>query len=225
MAPRLAPPRKSKNLLLTSLRDEDFRLLAPHLEFVDLPVRKKLEQPNKAVDYVYFVETGIVSIIVGGPVRGIELGLVGPEGMTGLTVLLSADRASNEALVQIAGTANRISAGNLRKALDQSSALLRTLLRYAHSFMAQAAQTAHANGHSKIEERLARWLLMAHDRIEGDELPLTHEFLSIMLGVRRPGVTVALNLLVMRGLIQSQRGVITILDRTGLKKSANGAYA
>jgi CRP-like cAMP-binding protein len=98
------------------------------------------------------------------------------------------------------------------------------MLRYGHAFVVQTGHTAMANGRSKVEERLARWLVMAHDRLDGDELPLTHEFLAIMLGVRRPGVTVALNLLEKDGLIDANRGVISIIDRKGLEEKSNGAY-
>jgi CRP-like cAMP-binding protein len=116
-----------------------------------------------------------------------------------------------------------MAADNLRAAIDASVALHRVLLHYAHAFMVQTAQTALANGRSKIEERLARWLLMADDRI-GGELRLTHDFLGIMLGVQRPGVTIALQALERTGLIAHRRGVITLLDREALQKSSNGTY-
>jgi CRP-like cAMP-binding protein len=117
-----------------------------------------------------------------------------------------------------------VSSANLGRAVEQSPALHRHLLRYGHAFVVQTAQTALANGRSKLEERLARWLLMANDRLDGNEVPLTHEFLSVMLGVRRPGVTTALDLLEKEGLVQAKRRAIAILDRTGLRKVFNGAY-
>jgi len=126
--------------------------------------------------------------------------------------------------VQNAGAGQRISADNLRRAMRKSSTLQSLLLLYAHTFLIQTTQTAKANARSSIEERLARWLLMAHDRLETDDLNITHEFLSVMLGVRRSGVTVALNILETTGLISIHRGVITIVDRKGLKATANGAY-
>lgn len=218
------PQRVIKNELLSQLPAHDFQLLQPYLAPLELPVRKKLEQPGKAIDHVYFVERGVVSVIVGGPSREIEIGVIGPEGMTGLSVLMGVGRSSYVSIVQIAGTALRIAAGQLEHAIERSASLHRSFLRYAHSFMTQSAQTALANGHSTIEERLARWLLMAHDRVDGDDLPLTHDFLATMLGVRRPGVTVALHHLEKLGLIQTQRGVITIIDRAGLEERANGAY-
>ena len=127
--------------------------------------------------------------------------------------------------MQIAGSGSRMPAGNLREAIAASVSLHQVLLRFAHAFMIQTTQTALANGRSKIDERLARWLLMAADRTDGDEVPLTHDFLATMLGVRRAGVTVALQALERTGLIAHRRGVITILDREALEKSSNGAYA
>ena len=199
-------------------------MLGPHLEAVDLPVRKQLENRNKAIEHVYFIEHGFASVVANGTGRSIEVGLIGREGMTGLAVVMGTDRSPHDTFIQAAGDAQRISAAALRSAMEQSPALHRFFLRYGHAFVIQTAQTALANGRSKIEERLARWLLMAQDRLDGDEVPLTHEFLSVMLGVRRPGVTVTLDLLEKQGLIRAKRGVVVILDRTGLRKISNGAY-
>jgi CRP-like cAMP-binding protein len=127
--------------------------------------------------------------------------------------------------MQIAGHGQRMGAPQLRDAIGTSTALHLVLLAYVHSFMVQTTQTALANGRSKIEERLARWLLMARDRLDSDELPLTHEFLAVMLGVRRSGVTVALQELERKGLIAHRRSVITISDREGLQHSSNGTYS
>ena len=115
-------------------------------------------------------------------------------------------------------------ADNFSRALKQSPTLHGLLLQFAHAFIVQAAYTALANARSKLEERLARWLLMAHDRADGDEIPLTHEFLALMLGVRRPGVTLALSILVRQGLMRTSRSFIFITDRRGLEKSSNDAY-
>jgi CRP-like cAMP-binding protein len=219
-------PRSPKTAsLLSRLSSEDFRLLRPHLAAVDLPLRRQLERPNKPIEHVYFFESGIASVVANGVGRqGIEAGIIGREGMSGLAVLMENDRSPNETYMQSAGSGQRIAVARLRPILGQSAGLRRSLLRYAHTFVLQIAYTALANGRSKIEERLARWLLMAHDRTDGDELSLTHEFLGLMLGVRRPGVTVAINLLVKRGLIKAHRGLITIMDREGLVAGANGAY-
>jgi CRP-like cAMP-binding protein len=126
--------------------------------------------------------------------------------------------------MQAAGAGWRLKVADLRRAMEQSPSLHQALLHFAHIFSVQTAHTALANGRANIEERLARWLLMAQDRLHTDQLPLTHEFLAIMLGVRRPGVTVALKLLENDGLVSGTRGVITVLNRDGLKQRANGAY-
>jgi CRP-like cAMP-binding protein len=199
--------------------------MGPHLEAVDLPLRRQLETRNKPIEHVYFIEQGFASVVADGPgQRSIEVGIIGREGMTGLAVLMGTDRTPHDTYMQSSGSGHRIAAERLRRAIEQSPALHTSMLRCAHAFNVQTAQTAVANGRHKIEERLARWLLMAQDRGDGDELRITHEFLGLMLAVRRPGVTIALNLLEARGLIQAKRGVILIVDRKGLVQSSNGAY-
>lgn len=219
----MAPSATSPNHILSRLTQADFGLLKPHLESVDLPVRRQLEERNKRVTHVYFMESGMASVVANGA-RNIEVGIIGREGMSGLAVVMGSDaRPANETYMQIAGTGQRMAAADLRNAIGASAALHQVMLSYAHTFMVQTAQTALANGRSKIEERLARWLLMASDRVEG-ELPLTHEFLSVMLGVRRSGVTTALQELERTGLITHRRGFVTLLDREGLEETSNGTY-
>jgi CRP-like cAMP-binding protein len=159
-----------------------------------------------------------------GPDHRIEDGRVGHVGMTGLGVVLGGDRSLNEALMQSTGSAWRIDTPELRKAMAASPTLTATLFRYVHVFFAQASQTALANGRGKLDERLARWLLMWHDRLHDDNLTITHEFLAFLLGVRRQGVTVAQHDLEGRGLIRSTRSLVRILDRHGLQQAANGFY-
>jgi CRP-like cAMP-binding protein len=200
-------------------------MLKPHLTLVDLPVSTQLETANARIDLVYFLERGFASVVADGPgKRSIEVGIIGREGMTGLALVLGNDRSTHETYMQAAGSAQRISAARLRKAMDQSARLHRSLLRCAHAFLIQTAQTAVANGRSKLEERLARWLLMAQDRIDGPEIPLTHRFLAVMLGVHRPIVTVTVKALERKGLVRAGRQVITIVNRNGLVKMSNGAY-
>jgi CRP-like cAMP-binding protein len=218
-------PGSISNRLLSSLSSDDFQLLQPNLKRVDLPLRKSLEQANRPIDHVYFLETGFASVVAGGSGgRSIEVGLIGREGMTGCPVLMGSDRSPHETFIQSAGEGLRIGAASLRKAMEHSRTLHRTLLLYAHAFVLQVTNTAMANGRSKIEQRLARWLLMAQDRIGKDEVSLTHELLALMLGVRRPGVTVALKMLEEAGLVRARRGVISITDRKGLERLADGAY-
>jgi CRP-like cAMP-binding protein len=214
----------SSNELLARLSRADSRLLADQLEPVELPLRKQLEARNRRVDQVYFLDAGLASVVANGG-HPIEVGMIGREGMTGLSVVLDGkDRAVHETFMQMAGKGQRLSAGQLRKAIGQSTTLHQILLQYAHAYMIQTTQTALSNGRSKIEERLARWLLMAHDRTDRDELSLTHEFLATMLGVRRSGVTIALQQLERTGLVAYRRGRISILDREALEQSSNGAY-
>src|SRR5882757_10145034 len=215
----------SSNRILSRLSRQDLALLEPHLEAVDLPVRKSLESRRKPIDQVYFIESGFASVVANGTGKpSIEVGIIGREGMTGLGIVLGNDRAQHATYIQAAGRGLRISAGRLREADERSITLHRAMLRFAHAFLAQTTSTALANGRSKTEERLARWLLMADDRLDDDELALTHEFLGLMLGTHRPGVTIALQALEEVGLITTRRSRITIVNRKRLEKSANGAY-
>jgi CRP-like cAMP-binding protein len=220
-------PRRnaSKNRVLARLARADLGLLKPHLAPVDLPVSTSLETANACIDAVYFIERGFASVVADARgKRGIEVGIIGREGMTGLELILGHDRSTYETYMQTAGSAQRISAAHLRKAMDQSVRLHHSLLRCAHDFFIQTAQTVAANGRSKLEARLARWLLMANDRLGGTEVPLTHRFLSVMLGVHRPIVTLTVQALERKGLVRAGRQVITIVDRDGLVKMSNGAY-
>ena len=214
-----------QNQVLSGLTRADFALLKPDLVPVELPVPTQLETANTRIDAVYFIESGFASVVADGPgKRSIEVGIIGREGMTGLPLVLGHDRASHETYIQAAGTGHRLSAAKLRSAIDQSAGLHRSLLRCVHAFLLQTTQTAVANGRSKNEERLARWLLMAADRIDGNELPLSHKFLGLMLGVQRPAVTVAVQALVRKGLIRAGREAIAISNRKGLLSLSNGTY-
>ena len=215
----------SPNRILSRLSPADLGLLEPHLEPADLLVHRLLEGRNRRIDYVYFIEAGFASVVANGSGKpGIEVAIIGREGMTGFAIVMGYRRASHDTYVQAAGKAQRIRAAKLREADERSNTLHRAMLRYAHAYLLQTTTTALANGRGKIEERLARWLLMAQDRIDGEGLPLTHEFLSLRLGVRRSGVTTALQALERKGLISRNRANIHILDREGLEKQSNGTY-
>ena len=170
------------------------------------------------------LQARLASIIAKNSHKRLEVGLIGCEGYTGLPIVLGNDRSPHETFMQVPGEGMRISADKLREAISQSPSLQSALLRFAHAFMNQTANTALSNGTASLEERLARWLLMANDRLRGDEIPLTHEFLSLMLGVRRAGVTVALHYLQNRGVIDLARKQIVVTDRDGLRAAANGTY-
>jgi CRP-like cAMP-binding protein len=224
----MTPDKNTKayrNQLLSALSAKDVALLEPHLKPVVLALRDNFELPNRPIKNVFFPEAGIISVVASGARRKqLEIGIIGREGMSGLMVILGDDRSPYSSYCQIAGNGHSLPTDALRAAMRESPELAAFLLRYAQTFVIQTAQTALTNGSAKLEERLARWLLMAHDRIDGDELPLIHDFLALMLGVRRPGVTVALHSLEQRGLIRPFRGSIAVLDRKGLEEVANASY-
>jgi CRP-like cAMP-binding protein len=221
----MSPEPPFRNKVLTRLGPDDLDLLLPHLEPLDLPQRHRLADANRPIQSVYFIESGIGSM--ASTLRHevpVEVGMVGREGVVNVATLLGSDRSPSDAFMQVGGTGLRIDAGTLTAAMERSVSLSRWLLRSTHVLMVQAASTVLANARANVTERLARWLLMAHDRSESDEVALTHEFLAAMLGVRRPGVTVAVNALEDRGAIGVGRGRITILDRPSLETLANGYY-
>ncbi len=212
--------------MLCAISDNDFAILEPLLRRVPLKFRQPLQQANRKIEAVYFPESGIASVVAvgGGERRQAEVAIVGWEGMTGLPILFGAQRSPCDVFIQVEGEGHCITADDLRKALERSTSLLAILLRYAHVFGVQSAYTALANSQGRLEERLARWLLMAQDRIDAEELLLTHEFLALMLGVRRAGVSVALEHFEAKGVIRTARGSVSILDRDGLQDCANGLY-
>lgn len=213
------------NRILAQLAREDFQRVRADLEAVDLPLRSSLEVRDKRVRYIYFIESGFASVVANTAAnRTTEIAIIGREGMTGLSIVMGVDRTPHDTYMQHAGNGYRMPAEKLRQLMVESAQLHFDLLGRGHAYVLQTANTATANSHNNIEERLARWLLMAHDRLDGDTLSLTHEFLGIMLSVRRVGVTVALGALAGEGLIRTRRGAITIVDRKGLEKRSNGAY-
>jgi CRP-like cAMP-binding protein len=215
----------SNNGLLASLSAGDHDLLAPHLESATLELRKSLERPNRRIGAAYFPEAGIASVVaIQSNGKRVEVGLIGREGMTGLPIVLGDHRSPHSAYVQVAGQGKCIPAKALSEAILTSLSLRNSLLKFVQAFGVQITQTAICNAHSRLDVRLARWLLMAQDRVGHDTLPLTHEFLSLMLAVRRSGVTEALHALGNQGLISHGRGQITVKDRKGLERAAGEAY-
>ena len=215
----------SSNRILSRLSRADFALLEPHLEAVDLPVNKSLETRKRRIDQIYFPESGFASVVANGTDKpSIEVGIIGREGLTGLAVVLGNDRASHDTFIQVAGKGQRISAAKLREADGRSPdaascpAAVRQRL--------PSADDCHRSGQRPQQNGGASGALAADgdDRLDGDKLPLTHEFLGFMLGTYRPGVTKAVQALEKEGLIAARRGGITILDRKGLEKRSNGTY-
>ncbi|MCP1535469.1 Crp/Fnr family transcriptional regulator [Methylorubrum extorquens] len=223
----MSPPFTSTyaNRLLQAFALAGLASLEPHLKLVTLALGEVLIRADTPIAYVHFVERGIVSLVaVARDGEQIETGLVGCEGMVGIPVLLGAESTPNEARVQAAGLAYAMHVEAFRDVLRCSPVLHEHLLRYAQVLNTQVACTALANGRYKVGQRLARWLLMCHDRTEGDTLPTTHRFLSLMLGVNRPGLTTAVAALERAGIIATRRGTITICDRDALLVEAGAAY-
>jgi CRP-like cAMP-binding protein len=214
----------SRNQLLALMSIADRSLVEPHLAAVNLRLRKYLERPNKRIDTVYFLENGFASVVAHQFKKDVEVGLIGREGMTGLPIVLGNHRSPHSTYIQAAANGHCIPARELRKAMVASQSLRDLLLKYVQAFGVQTTQTAICNAQSRLDRRLARWLLMAHDRIGSDVLPHTHEFLSLMLAVRRPGVTDAIKSLKRLGLIASARGEIRIRNRKGLERAAGESY-
>ena len=217
-------PSAPRNRLLAALPPEDLACLRPRLEAVELPLRRVLHAAGEPIDAVFFPETGYASMLAtleDGDAA--EVGLIGCEGMVGLPVLLGADHDDLEAMVQNAGAALRLSAAAFRQEFDRILAFRTLLLRYALVHHGQVARTAACNGRHHTDQRLARWLLMAHGRAKADEFPMTHEFLSMMLGVRRAGITVAAGQL-QKAVIRYERGCIEVTDRPGLESASCECY-
>lgn len=215
-----------RNRLLLALPEPSLDRLLPLLEYVDLPVRTVVVEAGVATDFVHFLNGGLASIVATSATDNeeIEVGHIGREGVSGFHVLLGALKTQQRTFMQIGGSGFRLAVPMLLEACENDPALRGLLLRYIHTYETQLAHSALANARYPILARLARWLLMSHDRIEGDDLPLTHEFLSLMLGVRRSGVTNEIHILEGRHLIRATRGRVHILDREGLETLAGGCY-
>ena len=214
-----------RNRLLWAMSQQDFARLQPHLEPVTLQVMDVLVKENTSIEHVYFIEEGLASVIALGPdSEQIEIGHIGYEGVTAEALILGLDHSPNRTFVQGAGSALRMRADELMAAMKASPSLKALLLRYVQAVIIQITHSALANGRYANHKRLARWLLMCHDRMAGDDLSVTHEFLALMLGVRRAGVTEALHVLEGQQIIKAGRGHIHVLDRTGLEEVAGGCY-
>jgi CRP-like cAMP-binding protein len=219
-------PVVNVNRLLASLPRSEYLRVVSDCEPVELALAAVLGAPGESVSHVLFPVESFISLIA--PINGhagLEVGLIGNEGMFGISVLLGVDASPLHAIVQGAGPALRMETGRFRRELDGNPALHGILLRYIHVMLGQLAQNAACTHFHRVDVRLARWLLMTADRAHGNAFHLTHEFLAFMLGVRRAGVTKAAFSLQARKLISYHRGDITILDRVGLEAVSCGCYA
>ena len=215
-----------QNQLLAAVPPRELDPLRACFARVQLARGQVLAERDQPTDHALFIEHGVVSIVADcdGGGDGVQVAMIGREGAVGgLSPLGSRHHAFGKAVVQMPGAALRVAAPDLRRALERSPALDEAYARFAHALVDQVVQTAACNARRSLVERCARWLVIAHDRVEGDELRVTHEALSAMLGVRRAGVTVAAAALQQAGLIRASRGRISVLDRAGLQGVARGA--
>ena len=202
------------NGLLTALNAGDFALLQPHLKRVELLPREALIGADIPIEQVHFLESGIASIVWDSAGGAVEIGIFGSEGMSGSAVVLGTDRVPHRTFMQVDGcTAVRLAVADLRDACVQSETLRLLLSRYAHVLSIQLAETTAGTARIELPKRLARWLLMCHDRLDGDDIGLTHDFIGMMLGVRRAGVTEGLHILEGINAIRTRRGFVTVVSR------------
>jgi CRP-like cAMP-binding protein len=220
-----ARPASIENSLLAAIPRKEYRNLLAGLEPVTLTFGEVLYEPGEPIHHVYFPGASLVSLLtLADGHLALEVGLIGREGMVGIPLVLGYPASSVRALVQGSGTALRMASAHFLKEFRLSQSLQYELHRYTHALMAQISQTAACNRFHVVETRLARWLLMTHDRVMSDQFRMTHEFLGHMLGVRRVGVTNAAHSLQNRKLISYSRGDITVLDRKGLEAAACQCY-
>jgi len=213
------------NRILAALQPEEMGRLLPHMEQVELRLGDVISRPHEPIKHVYFPHRGTISIVsVLEDGSQVEVGVVGNEGMYGLPVAMGADTSPHQAVVQLSGGATRMSADALREEVSLCGSLHKLLLRYGQAFFVMVAQNAACNRRHPLEGRLCRWLLMGQDRVKSDGLELTHEFLSVMLGVRRAGISEAASRLQDQGLISYKRGRVHILDRQGLEATTCECY-
>jgi CRP-like cAMP-binding protein len=215
---------RATNALLAALPRRDYQRLLAELDRVELAHGEVLYERGERLQHVYFPNDAAVLLLVVVEKKALAVGLVGREGMVGIPLVLGSDVSAVRAQVQGTGTALRMKAAALREALAECAPLQRELSRYAHAKLLHSRQTAACNRFHAVEQRLACWLLMTHDRVSADRIQLTHEFLAGVLGVRRVGITNAASALQGRGLIDYKHGEIRILDRRGLEAAACGCY-
>jgi CRP-like cAMP-binding protein len=215
-----------KNYLLAALPVDDFKRIQSKLEPAFYKLGEVLYESGDKMDYVYFPTTAIISmlfIMENGATA--EIGIVGNDGVLGMALFLGGDTTTSRAIIQSAGKAFIMNANDLRAEFVRGGKFQELLLRYTQALMTQISQTAVCNRLHSIEQQLCRWLLLSHDRLDSDELVMTHDLISNMLGVRREGVTLAAKKLAVKKLITNNRGTITVIDRQGLEEAVCECYA
>jgi len=213
------------NVILLSLPDDEYNLLRPHLEPAELPQYEILHETGEKIDFTYFLNHGMTSLVaLSGDGRSVEVGIVGKEGMVGMSLTVGLRQGIFRAIMQMPGDGLRIRSEVFEELLVSASTLRSELSRFALMHGMQVAQLAACNRLHELEQRLARWLLMCQDRIDASLLPLTHEFLAQMLGTGRPSVSLAVGVLEQAGLIENLRGTVKILNRKSLEQAACECY-
>lgn len=218
-------PIPGENRLLTALPEREFDRLRPRLEETALGLKQVLYEADRPIEHVYFPRTGVISLVIDmADGLTVEVGTVGNEGMVGTPVFLGAEKSPTKAFSQVPGDCLRMRAEDFREEIGNGGPLPDLIRRYTQAMVNQISQSVACNHLHSVQERMCRWLLMTHDRVESDEFPLTQEFLAQMLGVRRPSVTVVAGILQQAGLIRYHRGRITVLDRAGLEAASCECY-
>jgi CRP-like cAMP-binding protein len=213
------------NVILLSVRDEEYQLLRPHLYPIELPQHKVLQEPGEKIDFTYFLNDGMASIVaLSRDGRSVEVGIVGVEGMLGMPLTIGLRQGTFRAIMQMSGSGVRVRSDVFEDVLLNSPTLRSELSRFALMHGMQVAQLAACNRLHEIEQRLSRWLLMCQDRVDSALLPLTHEFLAQMLGTGRPSVSLAAGALENAGLIENLRGSVKILNRKNLEAATCECY-
>lgn len=213
------------NMLLADMSKQDFALIERDLTYVEMPRSYPLNNADQVIEYCWFIESGIASVVAtSAEGNETEVGIVGRDGMLDVAVILGVKRSPLRSFIQISASGFKIPVRALRQMTQASPAFHDQLNIYAFSYMMQIAQTALANASFSVEERLARWLLMCADRVGDGEIVLTHEFLSVMLNVRRAGVTLAIQSLERAGFLKAHRGALSITNRAALMRFARDAY-
>jgi len=215
----------STNILLRAMSPADRSILSSHCDRVDIERGQVLETKNETIEWTYFLEGGIASVVIDNNGGTTEIGLFGREGASGLSMLLGSKLSANRTFMQVNGsTALRIPTVILAQTAIDRPDIRHTLLRFLHTMTLQMGQTIVANARLETLGRIARWLLMCHDRVDGDYVLLTHDFLAMMIGAQRPSVTDGLHILESERMIRSQRGAVLVLNRAGLEGLADIAY-
>lgn len=225
MAVKLYKEQARTNYLLELLNDEDLERIIPVLSVVHLELGQVLYESGERMEHAYFPTTAIVSLLyIMESGSTAEIGVIGNDGIVGLSLLLGGETTTNRAVVQSAGTVLKVGARDLKAEFVRGGRFQDLMLRYTQALMTQISQTAVCNRLHPIEQQLCRWLLLSHDRLHTDKLVMTHDLISNMLGVRREGITLAAQKLAARGLISNRRGTMTVINRQGLEDAACECY-